>query len=119
MISDLKLFDIYGAMARHAAERQKVSATNISNADTPGFKALVVEPFEQYVHRLEQSTGSNDLSASIQTHATATAASPNGNTVLLEEAIFESAQASGQHSLAMTVYSKSLDLLRASLGGRR
>ena len=33
MISQLPLFEIYGAMARYAAEAQKVSATNIAHAD--------------------------------------------------------------------------------------
>ena len=38
MISELPMFQILSAMARHAAESQKVSATNIAHADQPGYK---------------------------------------------------------------------------------
>jgi flagellar basal-body rod protein FlgB len=32
------LFEIYGAMARYAAESQKVSAANIAHANEPGLQ---------------------------------------------------------------------------------
>ncbi|MEL6324278.1 MAG: FlgB family protein [Pseudomonadota bacterium] len=119
MITDLKIFDVYGAMARHAAERQRVSATNIANADSPGYRAIEVEPFDAYLGR-QANMGAADLSAgTFRLQGTNAVASPNGNTVTLEEAIFESAQASGQHAMALTVYTKSLDLLRAAMGKSR
>lgn len=51
MISDLNLLKIYGAMARHAAESQSVSAANIARANEPGFKASEMESFEAYLAR--------------------------------------------------------------------
>jgi flagellar basal-body rod protein FlgB len=44
--------------------------------------------------------------------------SPNGNSVSLEQEIFNSAEAMGQHSLALSVYTKSMDLLRTAIGRR-
>jgi len=44
--------------------------------------------------------------------------SPNGNNVSLEQEVFNSAEAMGQHSLALSVYTKSMDLLRTAIGRR-
>lgn len=118
MISDLNLLKIYGAMARHAAEAQSVSAANISRANEPGYKAQEIESFEAYLARVSQTRAADPFGASFQTSLSATPAAPNGNTVSLEREIFNSAEAAGQHNLALTVYSKSIDLLRTALGKR-
>ena len=118
MISDLQLFQIYGAMARHAAESQKVSATNIARADEPGYKASRVESFDAYLARMAVSGGGDSLSEPFRTLASDAPSNPNGNNVSLEQEIFSSAEAMGQHNMALTVYSKSLDMLRTALGRR-
>lgn len=118
MITQMPLFQIYGAMARHAAEAQRVSAANVANADQPGYKAVQVEPFETYLTRLSVSAG-QDAGDTVRTRLADTPASPNGNTVSLEREVFQSAEAAGQHDLAMTVYAKSLDLLGTVIGKRR
>ena len=97
MISDLPMFQVLGAMARHAAESQKVSATNIAHADDPGYKAA----------------------SNFKTLLADTQAKPNGNTVSLEQELFSSAEAMGQHNLALTAYTKTLDLLRTAMGKGR
>lgn len=119
MISDLNLLKIYGAMARHAAESQSVSAANIARANEPGFKASEMESFEAYLARAAQSTPADPLATAFRTRFADLPAAPNGNTVSLEQEIFNSAEAMGQHNLALTVYSKSLDLLRTALGKRQ
>ncbi|WP_225907845.1 FlgB family protein [Hyphomonas sediminis] len=119
MISDLQLFQIYGAMARHAAESQKVSATNIANADVPGFKADEIESFEDFLSRTMQSAGAEGLGSGFKTHTSGAPSDPNGNNVSLEQEVFNSAEALGQHNMALTVYSKSIDLLRTALGKPR
>jgi flagellar basal-body rod protein FlgB len=119
MISDLSLFQIYGAMARHAAEAQSVSAANIARANESGYKAVEIESFESYLSRAAGAgSGADPFATSFQTHLADLPASPNGNTVSLEQEIFNSAEALGQHNLALTVYSKSIDLLRTALGKR-
>lgn len=118
MISDLGVFQMYGAMARHAAENQRVSAENIARADQPGYRAKQVESFEDFMARAAAS-GESMESAAFRIVDAGGAASPNGNTVSLEQEIFNTAEAAGQHDLALTVYSKSLDLLRTAIGKDR
>ena len=116
MFSDLSLFKIYGAMAQYAAEAQSVSATNIARANEPGFKAQQIEPFEAYLARLNASAAPDQMSQGFRVFDTPMA--PNGNSVSLEQEIFNSAEAMGQHSLAISVYTKSMDLLRTAIGRR-
>lgn len=114
MISQLPLFEIYGAMARYAAESQKVSATNIAHADEPGYKAKKLESFEAYLERAGNRTAG--LNTPFKMLEADTPLSPSGNSVSVEIEMFNSAEAAGQHEQAMTVYSKSLELLRTALG---
>ena len=116
MISQLPLFEIYGAMARYAAESQKVSATNIAHADEPGYKAKELESFEAYLSRAANGASHTGLNTSFKVVESDTPVSPGGNSVSIEMEMFRSAEAAGQHEQAMTVYSKSLDLLRTALG---
>lgn len=119
MISNLQIFQVYGAMARHAAESQKVSATNIAHADAPGYKASEIESFEAFLARTLQPGGAGGFETGFKVAQSAAPADPNGNTVSLEREIFNSADAMGQHNLVLTVYTKSVDLMRTALGKPR
>ena len=122
MLSDMSLFQIYGAMARHAAETQKTSAGNLARANEPGYKAVEVESFAEFVTRTSQQaggpSGSLDFSGGFEQRLTGGAASPNGNTVSIEEEVFKSAEAVGKHTMALNVYTKSMDLMKLALGRR-
>lgn len=128
---DLKLniLSLARQKASHAAARQTVIANNIANADTPGFKALDVLPFEQVLQgrRVENSLRATrsahlqfepsrpDQARQILTRSDE-AASLNGNAVSLEQEMSKAVEVKQDFDLAMTVYRKSLDILRASLG---
>jgi flagellar basal-body rod protein FlgB len=118
MISQLPLFEIYGAMARYAAESQKVSATNIAHADEPGYKAKQLESFDAYLKRAAGGGGAahTGLNTSFKMVDANTPESPSGNSVSVEMELFRSAEAASQHDQALTVYSKSLQLMRTALG---
>lgn len=118
MISDLQLFQVYGAMARYAAEAQTVSATNIARANEPGYKAQQIESFEAYLARVTAGGAADPLSQGFRVTDAASPMSPNGNNVSLEQEVFNSAEAMGQHNLALSVYTKSMDLLRTAIGRR-
>jgi flagellar basal-body rod protein FlgB len=106
-------------MAKHATAAQEVSAGNIANANQPGYKAKQVESFEVYMTRLRQSGGDNGTySIRPSVFETTGGAKPNGNSVTLEQEILKSAEALGQHNLALSVYSKSLEMMRTALGRR-
>lgn len=119
MISDLPLFRIYNDMARHAAQTQSITATNIARANVPEYKALEVESFESFMMRTKVGDQSGAVEPEFQTFESNAPASPNGNTVNIEREVFRSAEAMNQHELAMTVYTKSLDLLRSATGRSR
>ena len=96
-----------------------MSATNIARADEPGYKAVEVESFEAFLARARtEGAASDSLSSPFRISESNAPASPNGNSVSLEQQVFKSAEAIGQHNLALSVYSKSLDLLRTALGRR-
>ena len=114
MISQLPLLEIYGAMARYAAESQKVSATNIAHAAEPGYKAKQLESFESYLARAGNSPAG--LNAGFRIEEPELPTSPSGNSVSIETELFRSAEAASRHDQAMTVYSKSLELMRTALG---
>ena len=118
MISDLPVFQIYSAMARHAAESQRVTAENIARASEPGYKAQAVESFSDFVARATETNAGMSLPSTFKTFDADTPVAPNGNSVDVEGEIFNSAAARAQHDLAMTVYTKSMDLLRTAVRRR-
>ena len=119
MLSDLSLLQVYGAMARHAAESQRVSATNIARAGEPGYKAVEVESFQDFLDRAARTGSAEELNRPFRMIESAGSASPNGNTVSLEQEVFKSAEAVNQHNMALSVYTKSLDMMRTALGKQR
>ena len=116
-------------LARHSGLRQSVTARNIAHADTPGFRARDIESFaETYQKQDRQVAARVTREGHIDTgrgHATWNTfdvpgrASPNGNTVSLEEEMVRGTQAQSSHTLALTVYKSSLDILRTALGRGR
>ncbi len=103
------ILQMAGRLAEHASARQSVIAGNIANADTPGFKARDIRPFAESYAAAEGRFEVFESSAR-------GAESPNGNTVSLEDQMVRSAEVRMQHDLALGIYSKSLDILRAGMG---
>ena len=118
MLSDMSLFQIYGAMARHAAETQRVSAENLSRANEPGYKAVEIESFADFMKRTGPTIEKIDFEQPFETTLSRSATAPNGNSVSVEQEVFKSAEAVGKHQMAMTVYTKTLDMMKLALGHR-
>jgi len=124
MINDLAVLDLASSMARHAAERHKLIAENVANADTPGYRARDVEDFSRLVNdtftpratRPGHAGVSGATVRDVGIYEPKLPAEPNGNTVNLEDQTLRAVESQGQHRLAMTVYDKTLDLLRLGLG---
>ncbi len=125
MLGDLKLLSIASALARHSAQRHQVVSENIANADTPGFKAKDLEPFADAFTRAtsqiraENGGASNNFNSTVWRSLDVSSpglTSPNGNTVSLEDQMVRSVQAQGDHDAAVTIYKKTIDILRLSLG---
>ena len=116
-------------LARYSGARQAEIAKNIANADTPGYRARDLRSFAENFRDTPQKV---DAQATRAGHLSAPRAvtewqivdldgqpSPNGNTVSLEEEMVRATRAQSDHTLALTVYSSSLDILRTALGRGR
>lgn len=127
MTFDLDLLRLAQASASHAGQRQKVVAENIANADTPGYRARDIKPFHDIFNGVnagvaQKHTRAGHLYSDGSTprnvpHVIANAEhSPNGNSVSLETEMTRAAEIRHDYDLALGIYSKSLDILRKSMG---
>ncbi|MBP0483348.1 FlgB family protein [Sagittula salina] len=125
MFQNLDVFRTAMAMARHAGLQQAMSAQNIANADTPGYRAKAVPEFTstlrpsmmgQRATREEHLNGSRPGDVDISERDAAV--DPNGNTVSLEEEMVFAVEAKRHHDRALAIYRSNLSILRTSLGRR-
>lgn len=125
MTSDLSILRLASAMAQHAALRHRVIAENLAQADTPGFRARDIPAFDPK----RALRDARAAAASGQPYGARTAriepfevdgleSSPTGNTVEVEQQLTLAADAQAQHQAALSIYRKSMDLLRLSVVGR-
>jgi flagellar basal-body rod protein FlgB len=129
MLGGMLVFALSAARLAHASQRNAVIARNVAHADTPGFKAQDVAPFD--FERMAVATAAQPK-ATRPGHAAggsplgrpevevgdapATDESPDGNTVSLEEQMVLAAETRGDFELAATLYAKHLSLLRTAIG---
>lgn len=127
MFTDLNVFQMAHAMAKHAGHRQALVSENMANADTPGYAVRDIEPFESafetgqgtFVSRASRS-GRFEPFVSFGGHwaefSPETPADPNGNSVSVEEEMFKAVEIKRQHDRALAIYRSSLNILRTGLG---
>lgn len=117
MFEGVKLLQNMSAMAGHAEKRHALIAENIANADTPGFKARDLQPFSEIFQKSKMNgVDVKTLAADVQKMETADIASPNGNTVSLEQQTMLAAQTKGDHEMALVVYRKALEMMKMAIG---
>ncbi|QBY02213.1 FlgB family protein [Rhodophyticola sp. CCM32] len=116
MFDNLEIFGLAQARARHAAARQTVVATNVANADTPGYRAQDIAAFEDVFHTGTGAAARPVQDADFTTYDASGPASPNGNTVSLETEMLRSVEAQRAHSRALSIYQSALRVLRTSIG---
>ena len=126
---DVGILRLASEAANHATARQSIIAENMANSDTPGYRAKDIASFAEVLHSRTSLTEFNrpvreghipfesyiqgqrvDESSAFGTE------SPNGNTVSIEDQMVRAAEVKHQHELALGVYQKSMNILRASLG---
>jgi len=121
MVQNVSILDLTAAMASHAVQRHAVISENIANADTPGYKAKDVESFaEIYKNAQTQNVSISEAmgQGSVETFTSNSddALSPNGNSVSLEDQSMRAAQSQNDHSMALMLYNKSLQLMKIAVG---
>ncbi len=126
MFQNLDVFKTAIAMARHAGHQQALSAQNIANADTPGYRAKELMDFRKTVRKPQssapRSTRASHLNGSATSQPKITTRSnahdPNENTVSLELEMVNAVNAKRQHDRALAIYRSNLSILRASIGSK-
>lgn len=124
-IRDIGVFALGSQRIDYLSQQQKVVARNVANADVPGYRAMKMRPFAEAVRSASPNAV---LSVTHPGHMQGTAsagpvpmavvdgnapASPNGNTVEIEEQVAQAARTQADHALATSVYRKAADMLLA------
>jgi flagellar basal-body rod protein FlgB len=126
---NLTLLRLSSALAAHASARQSLIAENVAHADTPGYRARDLGDFAETVAgggdfgARATRVGHLDLGGAAAFEPREAAAfgaeTPNGNSVSLEDQMIRAAEVRQSHDLALGVYRKTMDILRAGIGVRR
>ncbi len=131
---DLKTMGVFSLASKRMdwlGSRQQVTAENVANADTPGYKARDVESFDSYLDAGKRSTGMRttdpmhisgrrgSAGADTKEDKDAWGMSPDGNTVVLEQQSIKSAETAEQYKLVTSLYKKSFGLLKVAASGGR
>ena len=123
---------------RHLSDRQSVTAQNIANSETPGYRARDVEApdFSDLVEAVGAGTGAPAVKrprVQLTSGMTALGASapsgshiildrnvsetkPNGNNVTVEDQLLRMGQVQADFTAMTGLYRKQMGLLRAALG---
>lgn len=129
MFKNLDIFRMSHAMAVHAGTRQSVVAQNMANADTPGYAARDIKPFQAL---FDTELQGSSLRATRPTHLHGNVTQlqfdtverrdglkdPNGNSVSLETEMLNAVDVKRQHDRALAIYKSGLGVLRSALGRR-
>ncbi|WP_368345205.1 FlgB family protein [Pelagovum sp. HNIBRBA483] len=124
MYQSLTVFEIAGALGAHAGRSQALTAQNIANADTPGYRPQRLTAFEE-AYRTGASltavtTRSNHITSAPSRFdsrtETGAAISPNGNGVSLEKEMMEGIDADRSHKRALAIYRHGMTVLRLAIG---
>ena len=125
---NLNVLNLASTLATHASARQQLLSENVAHADTPGYRArdiadfaatLETAPFAAKVTRPGHiGFGPDARRFEVRESAAFGAETPNGNSVSLEDQMLRAAEVRQEHELALGVYAKSLDILRATLSRR-
>ena len=102
------------------SQRQRVTADNIANVDTPGFRATSVD-FETSLRRAVQD-GSFDAGSlddvRVETTPTDTPVGANGNNVDLRKETLAAVQSQYQYQILSRAVNDKFNLVRDALGGQ-
>jgi flagellar basal-body rod protein FlgB len=102
-------------------QRQAVLAQNIANANTPGYSARDIKPFNEVLAAQAQkaASGSSQSASAASLVPLGRAAgerSINGNAVSLDEQLEKVAETDTAHQLTMNLYKKYLGMFKTAIG---
>lgn len=129
MFEPLQITRMAQDLAAHSGAALAVTARNIANADTPGYRA---EALPDFATLYEDGAAAQGMRATRPGHigagddpiATTEARpregvkgdAPNGNNVALENEVMEAARLRQQHDMALAIYRNAGEILRLAMG---
>lgn len=124
----VNLFEFAARQASWLSARQSVVATNVANADTPGFKAKDVVPFENVLDRTHMTMaatkrghmhpGGNPEPDVVKMHDRAWETSHSRNSVRLEQELLKAGEVKRDMALNTSVTRTFHRMLMSSLRGQ-
>ena len=134
-VKGLNFFSMLKTKMQWHEERQGLLSQNISNADTPNYKAKDLKPvdFKNYVEPVLSAglgaarTDPQHISANIVADSgygfeaeriRSFEITPEGNSVMLEEEMMKMTQNQMDYQTTATLYQKGMGLLKTALGRR-
>jgi flagellar basal-body rod protein FlgB len=131
-LPDVPLMSMLKSKMSWLEARQDVLSQNVANADTPGYVAHDLKPMD-FESLLKKANGAGPASGLMTTDPRHIApvsqaggfdsdespdvtASPNGNSVSLEEEMIKVSDTQGQYQAAANLYAKAMQLMRTALG---
>ena len=99
------------------AMRQKVTADNIANVDTPGFRATSVDFESSLRAAIEDGEFGTDETLTLSSQPTLTPVGANGNNVDLRKETMAAMQSLFQYQILTRAVSERFDLVRTAAGG--
>jgi len=134
---DFDKITLFGAMKKRVSwltQRQEVISQNISNADSPGYRAKDIKAFS-FKKELSQQTGQISMVRTRGVHLGGQVrggrdfrvaeekkpyeTSPSDNSVILEEQMMKLGETGVNHRLTTELYKKHLAMFRTAIGRGR
>lgn len=137
-LANLSVFGMLRSRMDWLNTRQKVLARNVSNADTPDFRAMDLKQpsFAELMRNSERRGQLDDRLGMTKTHGahirpggfssgraefggeeeSKYEVSPTGNTVVLEEEMMKVAETTAQYEIVSTLYRKGMSMMRVAIG---
>ncbi len=114
-------YQLAGRLLDMAVVRHEAIASNIANAETPGYRRVDVDPDFVRVLRTTQASGAwsaADLASSVVEDPDARVVRPDGNSVEVENELLEMSRNTVEHDFLTDVVSSHIKHLRAAITGR-
>jgi flagellar basal-body rod protein FlgB len=130
-LSKVTIFGLANKRMAYLSERQKVLSENVANANTPGYSTKDLKPMDfrnllrAQSHMEPATTNPLHLVGTVPATSFTEAkvdksqvyeASPDGNSVSLEQQMIKVADTQTQYQLSANLYQKHLAMLKTALG---
>jgi len=126
-VAPIRLFELASQQARWLSVRQSTIAENVANANTPGYRALDVQPFENILdnvplrmattHKAHLTDDSSDVAATGTKADTPWEILHSGNSVSLEQEMIKAGDVNREFSLNTNIVKAFHRMLLASVKG--